>query len=62
MNGLFMKRMMVQCRKTKAASWSIEHQIELRDLFRKIKEEQVENIGSLRRKYDLLFLAIDRIG
>ena len=31
--------------KTKAASWSVEHQIELRDLFRKIKEEQAENIG-----------------
>ena len=35
----------IECRKTKAGSWSIEHQIELRDLFRKIKEEQVENIG-----------------
>ncbi|CAF3746134.1 unnamed protein product [Rotaria sordida] len=32
-------------KKIKAGSWSIEHQIELRDLFRKIKEEQVENIG-----------------
>ncbi|CAF2742413.1 unnamed protein product [Rotaria sp. Silwood2] len=32
-------------KKTKAASWSVEHQIELRDLFRKIKEEQAENIG-----------------
>ncbi|CAF3327336.1 unnamed protein product [Rotaria sp. Silwood1] len=32
-------------KKTKAGSWSIEHQIELRDLFRKIKEEQAENIG-----------------
>jgi hypothetical protein len=31
--------------KTKAAAWSVEHQIELRDLFRKIKEEQLENIG-----------------
>ncbi|CAF4415623.1 unnamed protein product, partial [Adineta steineri] len=32
-------------KKLKAASWSVEHQIELRDLFRKIKEEQIENIG-----------------
>ncbi len=31
--------------KSKAGSWTIEHQIELRDLFRKIKEEQIENIG-----------------
>jgi hypothetical protein len=31
--------------KTKAAPWSIEDQIELRDLFRKNKEEQPENIG-----------------
>ncbi|CAF2135393.1 unnamed protein product [Rotaria magnacalcarata] len=32
-------------KKTKAASWSIEHQIELRDIYRKIKEEQAENLG-----------------
>lgn len=33
------------CRKIKSSSWLIEHQIELRDLFRKIKDEQIENIG-----------------
>jgi len=36
---------MILYSKTKVASWSVEHQIELRDLFRKIKEEQLENIG-----------------
>jgi hypothetical protein len=36
---------MILYSKTKAGSWSIEYQIELRDLFRKIKEEQLENIG-----------------
>ena len=40
---------LIRSRKTKAGSWSIEHQIELRDLFRKIKEEQVENIGAWKR-------------
>jgi len=31
--------------KVKSGAWSIEEQIELRDLFRKFKEEQDENIG-----------------
>ncbi|CAF0814816.1 unnamed protein product [Adineta ricciae] len=38
--------------KTKAAAWSVEHQIELRDLFRKIKDEQTENLG--RDKTDIV--------
>jgi hypothetical protein len=37
--------MVLSSNKTKTASWSIQHQIELRDLFRKNKEEQSENIG-----------------
>jgi hypothetical protein len=42
-------------RKIKPGAWSVEHQIELRDLFRKIKEEQGENIGT--EKMDI----VDRI-
>ena len=37
-------------RKSKPGAWSIEHQIELRDIFRKIKEEQLENIGLQNRR------------
>ena len=32
-------------RNTKTQLWSIEQQIELRDLFRRIKDEKMENIG-----------------
>jgi len=50
--------------KTKAAPWSIEDQIELRDLFRKNKEEQPENIGLKKKQmfwYTIVFF-IDRSG
>jgi len=41
--------------KTKGASWSVEHQIELRDLFKKIKEEHLENIGLYKRNSLIVF-------
>lgn len=36
--------------RVKPGAWTIDEQIELRDLFRKIKEEQEENIGRAQKK------------
>lgn len=46
-----------RCFRVKSGAWSIEEQIELRDLFRKFKEEQDENIGSMNKMNEKLMFS-----